>query len=50
MKQGEIKVWWSDEDAEYVAVHSNYPSLSWLEATPEGAVAGLACMLQDLGV
>ncbi|MBK1720098.1 type II toxin-antitoxin system HicB family antitoxin [Thiocystis violacea] len=35
------RVTWSPEDGEHVAVCVEFPSLSWLEATPEAALAGM---------
>jgi hypothetical protein len=47
---GAPKVEWSEEDGEYVATWANfYPSLSWLAATPDGAMKGLCdLILRDL--
>lgn len=47
MKRGTISIFWSDDDQEYVATHSDYPSLSWLEPTIEGAVHGLLRLLTE---
>lgn len=35
------RVTWSQEDNEYVGLCSELPSLSWLAATPEKALAGI---------
>ena len=35
------RVTWSDEDGEYVGLCAEFPSLSWLADTPEGALAGI---------
>lgn len=35
------RVSWSEEDGEYVATCAEFPSLSWLDASPEKALAGL---------
>lgn len=35
------RVLWSDEDQEHVALCTEFPSLSWLAATPEGALRGI---------
>jgi predicted HicB family RNase H-like nuclease len=35
------RVIWSDEDQEYVGLCAEFPSLSWLAATPEEALAGV---------
>jgi len=34
------RVFWSDEDGEYVAVCAELPGLSWLAGSPEKALAG----------
>jgi predicted RNase H-like HicB family nuclease len=35
------RVQWSDEDEEYVGLCAEFPSLSWLAATPEDAMSGI---------
>jgi len=35
------RVTWSDEDNEYVGLCAEFPSLSWLAATPEAALKGI---------
>jgi predicted HicB family RNase H-like nuclease len=35
------RVTWSQEDDEFVALCAELPSLSWLAATPESALAGI---------
>jgi predicted HicB family RNase H-like nuclease len=35
------RVTWSGEDEEYVGLCAEFPSLSWLAATPELALAGI---------
>jgi predicted RNase H-like HicB family nuclease len=35
------RVTWSAEDSEYVAICAEFPSLSWLAATPEDALSGI---------
>lgn len=35
------RVTWSAEDAEHVGLCAEFPSLSWLAATPEAALAGV---------
>ena len=35
------RVTWSGEDNEYVALCDEFPSLSWLAATPEAALGGI---------
>jgi predicted RNase H-like HicB family nuclease len=32
---------WSEEDGEYVATCSEFPSLCWIAPTPEKALSGL---------
>ena len=35
------RVTWSEEDREYVGLCAEFPSLSWLEGTPESALQGI---------
>ena len=35
------RVIWSAEDEEFVGLCAEFPSLSWLEPTPEGAFSGI---------
>lgn len=42
----EYRVFWSDEDQEYVATCSRYPSLSHLEIDPECALLGLVQLIE----
>lgn len=35
------RVSWSEEDQEYVATCAEFPSLSWLDTTPEKTLAGV---------
>jgi len=35
------RVTWSQEDGEYVGLCAEFPSLSWLAATPEKSLAGI---------
>src|SRR5574341_851069 len=35
------RVTWSAEDAEYVGLCAEFPSLSWLASTPEAALKGI---------
>jgi len=35
------RVTWSEEDSEYVGLCAEFPSLSWLDATPETALKGI---------
>lgn len=46
------RVTWSEEDAEYVGLCAEFPSLSWLASAPEAALKGIrrtvAEVVQDL--
>jgi predicted HicB family RNase H-like nuclease len=42
------RVTWSAEDAEYVGLCVEFPSLSWLAATPETALAGIRKLTKDV--
>ena len=35
------RVTWSEEDQEYLGLCAEFPSLSWLAATPEQALEGI---------
>ncbi len=35
------RVTWSEDDKEYVGLCAEFPSLSWLSATPEAALKGI---------
>ena len=35
------RVTWSDDDNEYVGLCAEFPSLSWLAPSPEGALKGI---------
>lgn len=39
---------WSEEDTEYVGLCAEFPSLSWLAATPEAALKGVRKMVADV--
>lgn len=41
------RVTWSAEDSEYVGKCIEFPSLSWLAATPEAALAGIRNVVRD---
>ncbi len=47
------RVTWSEDDTEYVGLCAEFPSLSWLAATPEAALKGVrkvvADVVQDMG-
>lgn len=42
------RVTWSDEDGESVGVCLEFPSLSWLAATPEEALSGIRAVVADV--
>lgn len=41
------RVTWSEEDQEHVGLCIEFPSLSWLEATPEGALSGIRKLVKN---
>jgi predicted RNase H-like HicB family nuclease len=41
LDQYTYRVSWSEEDEEYVGTCAEFPSLSWLDSTPERALAGI---------
>lgn len=42
------RVTWSDDDAEHVGLCAEFPSLSWLAPTPEGALRGIRKVVADV--
>lgn len=42
------RVTWSEDDAEYVGLCAEFPSLSWLAASPEGALRGVRKVVADV--
>ena len=42
------RVTWSQDDDEYVGMCVEFPSLSWLAATPEGALKGIRRLVADV--
>lgn len=38
---------WSEEDQEYVGLCAEFPSLSWLEKTPEKALVGIRKLVKE---
>jgi len=44
------RVTWSEEDQEHVGLCAEFPSLSWLDETPEGALAGIRQIVADVVV
>jgi len=41
------RVMWSEEDQEYVGLCSEFPSLSWLKASPETALKGIRALVKS---
>ena len=41
------RVTWSEEDQEHVGLCAEFPSLSWLDSTPEQALAGIRTLVGD---
>lgn len=41
------RVSWSVEDQEFVGLCTEFPSLSWLESTPDAAFAGIRALVAD---
>ncbi|TGD70714.1 toxin-antitoxin system HicB family antitoxin [Mangrovimicrobium sediminis] len=41
------RVTWSEEDQEYVGLCAEFSSLSWLEKTPEKALAGIRKLVKE---
>lgn len=41
------RVTWSEEDHEYVGMCVEFPSLSWLEETQEGALSGIRSLVRE---
>lgn len=42
------RVTWSEEDEEYVGLCSEFPSLSWLDESPEAALQGIRLVVADV--
>jgi predicted HicB family RNase H-like nuclease len=42
------RVTWSEDDQEYVGLCAEFPSLSWLAGTPEGALKGIRRVVADI--
>jgi predicted HicB family RNase H-like nuclease len=42
------RVTWSEDDAEHVGLCAEFPSLSWLAATPEKALKGIRNLVADV--
>jgi len=41
------RVTWSEDDQEHVGLCTEFPSLSWLEKTPEEALAGIRKLVRE---
>ena len=41
------RVTWSEEDEEYVGLCAEFPSLSWLEKSPEKSLTGIRRLVKD---
>lgn len=41
------RVTWSEADQEYVGLCAEFPSLSWLEKTPEKALSGIRNLVKE---
>ena len=42
------RVTWSEQDQEHVGLCAEFPSLSWLESTPEGALKGIRTLVKKM--
>ncbi len=42
------RVTWSEEDSEYIGLCVEFPSLSWLAATPEESLAGIRALVAEV--
>lgn len=42
------RVTWSADDNEYVGLCAEFPGLSWLAKTPEGALRGIRKVIADV--
>ncbi|WP_099222757.1 type II toxin-antitoxin system HicB family antitoxin [Mycobacterium persicum] len=42
------RVEWSPEDGEWVGLCAEFPSLSWLDQNPAGAISGIAHLVADV--
>ncbi len=48
LDQYTYRVTWSDEDNECVGLCAEFPSLSWLDATPEKALRGIRKVVAEV--
>lgn len=42
------RITWSAQDGEHVGLCAEFPSLSWLDETPEAALAGIRQVVKDV--
>ena len=42
------RITWSEEDKEYVGLCAEFPSLSWLESSPESALKGIRSLVANI--
>lgn len=42
------RVTWSEEDGDYVGLCAEFPSLSWLAASPEETLAGIRAVVAEV--
>ena len=42
------RVTWSEDDAEYVGLCAEFPSLSWLARSPEAALRGIRKIVSEV--
>lgn len=42
------RVTWSEEDGEHIGLCAEFPSLSWLDSTPEKALAGIRKLVKSV--
>ena len=42
------RVTWSEDDNEYLGLCAEFPSLSWLSATPEAALKGIRKLVAEI--
>lgn len=42
------RITWSDDDREYVGLCAEFPSLSWLDTSPEDALKGIRKVVADI--
>ena len=42
------RITWSEEDKEYVGLCVEFPSLSWLDSSPETALKGIRSLVADI--